>query len=156
VPMPALNAATFDIDLKPAKTHGLADLGVPLDDSTEVKKGKLGEAMQMLDGGKIGRRYQNLKATLLKATEGGQVGAKLVLTFEIFGDDNTTVGAPSAVSARLLAGGQTLAELPLGSPYLPYGSCWYENHFAAHVPLEAFATADRVQLLAAADEVRPI
>eukprot|EP01031_Cornospumella_fuschlensis_P049664 gene49664-60796_t len=41
--MAALLPATFTFDLKPAKTNGLADLGVPLNDSTEVKKGKLKE-----------------------------------------------------------------------------------------------------------------
>lgn len=152
--MPTLLAATFAIDLKTAKTTGLAELGVPLTEATEVKKGRLAEAMQMLEGDKIGRRYQNLRATLLKASEGGQLGAKLVLTLEIFGDDNAPLAAPSALSARLLAGEQLLAELPLGQPYLPYASCWYDNHFAANVPLDAFATADRVEVLAAADDVR--
>lgn len=152
--MTALNAAAFTIDLKPAKTNGLADLGVPIDEGTEVKKGKLTEAMQMLEGERIGRRYQNLRATLLKANEGGQSGARLVLAFEVFGDDNVPQGAPSALAARLMAGEQVLAELPLGSPFMPYASCWYENHFAADVALDAFASADRVQLMAAGQLVR--
>jgi hypothetical protein len=152
--MTALNAAAFTIDLKPAKTHGLTDLGVPIDEGTEVKMGKLTEAMQMLEGDRIGRRYQNLRATLLKANEGGQPGARLVLAFEVFGDDNVPQGAPSALAARLMAGEQVLADLPLGSPFMPYASCWYENHFAADVALEAFASADRVQLMAAGQPVR--
>lgn len=154
--MPALNAATFTIDLKPAKTNGMADLGVPIDETTEVKKGKLSEAMQMLDGDQIGRRYQNLRATLIKASEGGQAGAKLVLAFEVFGDNNTPLDLPLAVEARLLAGEQLLAKLALGVPYMPYASCWYENHFAASVALEAYAAADRVQVLTATEEVRAV
>lgn len=155
--MTTLLPASFRIDLKTAKTNGLAELGVPLTDSTEVKKGKLAEAMQMCEGGnKVGRRYQNLRATLLKATEGGQPGVKLVLAFELFGDDNAALTAPSPIKARLLAGDGVLAELTLGAPFLPYGSCWYDNRFAADLPLDAFAAADGVQVLAAADAVRPI
>lgn len=121
--MTTLQATTFRIDLKPAKPNGLTELGVPA--GAEVKKGKLSEAMQMLaDGHTVGRRYQNLRATLLKAAEGGQAGVKLVLAFELFGDDNTAVGAPSPIHARLLAGDAVLADLTLGAPFLPYGSCW--------------------------------
>lgn len=154
--MAALLPATFKIDIKTAKTNGLAELGVPLTDSTEVKKGKLGEVMQMLEGDKIGRRFQNLRATLLKATEGGQPGVKLVLAFEVFGDDNAPVAEPAAVSAIIYAGGRVLAEKTLGTLFLPYGSCWYENRFAVGLPLEAFAEADAVSLVAAADEVRAL
>lgn len=155
--MTTLLPAAFHIDLKTAKTNGLAELGVPLGDTTEVKKGKLAEAMQMQAGGdKVGRRYQNLRATLLKATEGGQAGVKLVLAFELFGDDNAAVGAPSPIQAQLLAGETVLAELTLGAPFLPYGSCWYENRFAADLPPDSFAVADAVRVLAAADTVRAI
>jgi hypothetical protein len=154
--MPALTAATFTIALKPAKTHGLADLGVPIDEATEVKKGKLSEAMQMLEGDKIGRRYQNLRATLVKASEGGQPGAKLVVAFEVFGDDNAPVSLPAAVAARLLSGEQVLAELPLGVPFMPYASYWYENHFAANVALDAYAAADGLQVVVAVEDVRSV
>lgn len=154
--MAALLPATFTFDLKPAKTNGLADLGVPLNDSTEVKKGKLGEAMQMLEGDKIGRRFQNLRATLVKATEGGQVGAKLLLSFEVFGDDTAPLGAPAGVSVLLQAGDQVLAEQALGALYLPYAVSWYDNRFAVDVPLEAFAAVDRLSVLAAADAVRAV
>lgn len=154
--MAALLPATFTFDLKPAKTNGLADLGVPLTDSTEVKKGKLAEAMQLLDGDKIGRRFQNLRATLVKATEGGQPGAKLLLSFEVFGDDTAPMKAPSAVSVLLQTGDQVLAERTLGPLYLPYAVCWYENHFAVDVPLDVFTAVDRLSVLAAADEVRAL
>lgn len=155
--MPALQAATFSIELKPAKaTNSLAELGVPLSEGTEVKKGKLGEAMQMLDGDKIGRRFQNMRATLIKADEGGQAGAKLVLAFEVFGDDNVPLDLPGVVGARLLSGEQLLADLRLGAPFMPYASCWYENQFAANIALDAFLTADRLEVLAMAEEVRAI
>ena len=154
--MPTLLPATFTIPLKSAKTHGLSELGAPVHDSTEVKKGKLAEAMQLLEGGKIGRRFQNLRATLVSTTEGGQAGAKLLLAFEVFGDDTAPLGAPSAVSVQLLAGEQVLAEHPLGTLYLPYGVCWYDNQFSANLDLATFAAADRISVLAAADEVRTL
>lgn len=154
--MAALLPATFTFDLKPAKTNGLADLGVPLNDSTEVKKGKLAEAMQLLEGDKIGRRFQNLRATLVKATEGGLAGAKLLLSFEAFGDDTAPLEAPPGVSVLLQTGDQVLVEQVLGALYLPYAVCWYDNHFAVNVPLDAFAAADRVSVLVAADEVRVV
>lgn len=132
--MAALLPAVFTFDLKPAKTNGLADLGVPLSDSTEVKKGKLAEAMQLLEGDQIGRRFQNLRATLVKATEGGQPGAKLLLSFEVFGDDTAPLKTPSAVSVWLQSGDQVLTEQTLGLLYLPYAVCWYDNHFAMDVP----------------------
>jgi hypothetical protein len=154
--MPALLPATFVIPLKTAKTNGLAELGAPITEATEVKKGKLAEVMQTLEGGAVGRRFQNLRATLIKTPVGGDLGAKLVLAFEVFGDDNTPQGAPSGVAARLLAGGHTLAELPLGALFLPYGCCWFDNRFAADVPLADFAAADGVALVAAADDVRAL
>lgn len=154
--MAVLLPATFTFDLKPAKTNGLADLGVPLNDSTEVKKGKLAEAMQLLEGDKIGRRFQNLRATLVKATEGGLAGAKLLLSFEVFGDDTAPLGAPADVSVLLQTGDQVLVEQVLGTLYLPYAVCWYDNHFAVNVPLDAFSAANRVSVLVAADEVRVV
>jgi hypothetical protein len=152
--MPALLSSTFTIPLNVAKTHGLAELGVPLHDSTEVKKGKLAEAMQWLEDGKIGRRFQNLRATLVRTHEGGHANVQLLLACEVFGDDAVPVGAPSALSVQLWGGEQCLAETPLGPLYLPYGVHWYDNQFALKLAPETFASADRVSLLAAADEVR--
>lgn len=154
--MPNLLSATFHIPLKAAKTHGLADLGVPLHDSTEVKKGKLAEAMQLLEGDKIGRRFQNLRATLVHTQEGGQGSVQLLLACEVFGDDSAPLGAPSGLSIQLWAGEQCLAEVPLGPLYLPYGVHWYDNQFALKLAPAVFATADRVSVLAAADEVRTL
>ena len=59
-------------------------------------------------------------------------------------------------AVRLLAGEQVLAELPLGVPFMPYASYWYENHFAANVALEAYAAVDSVQVLVSAEEVSAI
>jgi len=152
--MPALQAATFTIPLKASKPVGLADLGIPMADSAAVKKGKLGEAMQMLDGERIGRRYQNLRATLVKTSEGGVEVGRLVVAFEVFGDDNAPAGTPAPVSARLMAGEAVVGDLPLGAPYLPFASCWYDNHFAAAVDPAACERIDAVQFVAGADEVR--
>jgi hypothetical protein len=154
--MPALLPATFKINLKTVKPNGLAELGVPLVDDTEVKKGKLMEALQGLEGDKVGRRCQNLRATLVKTVEGGQSGVKLIVAFEVFGDDNAPVGPPSAVSVLVHAGDTLVADLPLGSLFLPYGSCWYDNRFSVNLPLEAFTAVDGVSLVAATDEVRAI
>jgi len=152
--MPALQSATFSIPLKTAKTSGLGDLGIPSPETAAVKKGKLGEAMQMLDGERIGRRYQNLRATLVKTTEGGVEVGRLVVAFEVFGDDNTPATVPSAVSARLMANGESVGDLQLGAPYLPFASCWYDNHFAAPVDPATCERIDAIELVAAGDEVR--
>lgn len=154
--MPILQAASFRIDLKTAKAQGLADLGVPLNNDTEVKKGKLSEAMQLMDGDKIGRRFQNLRAILVKASEGGVMDARLILSVELFGDDNAPLAQPAAIRAHLLAGSQVLNELTLGTPFMPYASCWYENRFAAQIPLDAYPLADAVQLLVGEEDVRVI
>lgn len=160
--MASLLPTTFTLDLKPAKPNGLADLGVPLGPDTQVKKGKLAEVMQMrsgqegLDVGGVGRRFQNLRATLLQASEGGHTSVKLIVAFELFGDDNTAVGAPGVLLVQVLGAGQLLAEQPLGRPFLPYGCCWYDNRFAVDLSPEVFARADQVVLLAGADVVRPL
>jgi hypothetical protein len=118
--MPALLPATFKINLKTVKPNGLAELGVPLGDDTQVKKGKLLEA------------------------------------FEVFGDDDAPLGAPLSVSVLVHAGDKLVADLPLGSLFLPDGSCWYDNRFSVNLALEAFAEVDGVSLMAATDEVRAI
>jgi hypothetical protein len=154
--MPALLLSTVSIDLKPAKTNGLADLGVPLGDDTVVKKGKLGEFAQDQDSGKAGRRFQNIRITAVKASEGGETGAKLIVAFEAFGDDNVPVRANQGVSAKLGAGDDVLAEVPLGPLFLPYACCWYENRFSADIAQDVFDRLDRLTFVAHADEVRAI
>jgi hypothetical protein len=44
------------VTLAPAKPTGLAELGVPLVDTTVVKRGRAHEFAQVLTDGKIGRR----------------------------------------------------------------------------------------------------
>lgn len=154
--MPALLLSSVPIDLKPAKTNGLADLGVPVADDTAVKKGKLGEFAQAQDSGKIGRRFQNIRVTAVKATEGGEPGAKVIVVFEVFGDDNVPVQANQGVSAKLCLGDEVLAEVPLGPLFLPYACCWYENRFSSGISQDVFDRFDRLTFVAHADEVRAI
>lgn len=152
--MPVLQAAHAAIELKPAKANGLAELGVPVADGTSVKKGKLGEFEQPLDSGKPGRRYQNVKVALVKAVESGEPSAQLILSFEVFGDDNVPLGVNAGVLASLTAGEVVVVDLKLGSLFMPYACCWYENRFAARVPLDMFERADGLRLQALPDDVR--
>jgi hypothetical protein len=154
--MPALLLSSVPIELKPAKTNGLADLGVPLVDSTVVKKGKLGEFMQQQDSGKIGRRFQNIRVTAVKTIEGGIESSKLIVVFEVFGDDNVPAVVNQGVAATLTAGGKTLAELTLGTLFLPYACAWYENRFSADISNAVFDQLDSLSFVAKADEVRAI
>ncbi len=154
--MPALLSAQVAIELKAAKPHGLADLGVPLNDASVVKKGKLGEFAQTLDSGKPGRRFQNVKLTAVKTSEGGEVTSRIIVSFEAFGDDNVPATVNQGVSASLTAGGQPIHELALGTLFLPFACCWYENRFAAQVPNDIFDRADGLSLVARADEVRVV
>jgi hypothetical protein len=154
--MPALLLSQVAIDIKPAKTTGLADLGVPIQDDTVVKKGKLVEFEQLQDNGKVGRRFQNIKVTALKTSEGGEVSSKVILTFEAFGDDNAPVAGNQGVGVVLAVGDKVLRELPLGTLFLPYACAWYENRFAVEISNEVFDQLDRLSFVAKADEVRAI
>lgn len=154
--MPALLSTTVPLELKAAKTNGLADLGVPMVESTLVKKGKLGELDQLLDNGRIGRRFQNLRAILVKAEQGGEVHSTLILSLEAFGDDNVPVAGNQGVSVQLLAADKVLAEHKLGALFLPFGSCWYDNRFAVELGEALFDACDRLQFIAHADEVRAL
>lgn len=154
--MPALNRHAAFIDLAVAKPNGLADLGVPVGESTAVKKGKLAEFIQPRDDGKPGRRYQNLRIVAVKATEGGVDAAKLFVSCEIFGDDNAPVAANSGFEVALCAGDEVLAKFASGSVFLPYACNWYENRFVFEIAPDALARADRVNFAALPDEVRLI
>ncbi len=154
--MPALLLSTAPVPLKPAKTNGLADLGVPMLDSTVVKKGKLVEFEQRQDNGKVGRRFQNIRVTAVKAEEGGKVSSKAIVVFEVFGDDNVPEAGNQGVAAVLSAGDKTLLEVPLGTLFMPYGCCWYENRFSIDISNEVFDQVDTLGLVARADEVRAI
>ena len=154
--MPALLLSAVPIELKPAKTNGLADLGVPLTDDTVVKKGKLAEFEQLQDNGKVGRRFQNIRVTAVKTSEGGEVSSKLMVVFEVFGDDNAPVAGNQGVAATLCAGDKPLLELPLGTLFMPYACCWYENRFSADISNELFDQFDRLSFVTRADEVRAL
>lgn len=154
--MPALLLSSVPIELKAAKTNGLADLGVPLVEGTAVKKGKLTEFMQPQDSGKVGRRFQNIRVTAVKTVEGGVESSKVIVVFEAFGDDNVPAVVNQGVAATLAAGGKTLLELPLGPLFLPYAFAWYENRFAADIGNDVFDQIDSFSFVAKADEVRAI
>lgn len=157
--MPTLAENTTFVELKIAKPTGLgmAQLGIPVQDSTLVKKGKLHEFIQLTNEGKDGRRYQNVRVTAVKTAEGGIDSAKVFLQFEVFGDDNVPEAAGSAgFAVALFAGDACLLTLPVSSLFLPYGRAWYENQFVYDVPLAAFDQADRLQLTVKADQVRMI
>lgn len=81
--VPALAEKTTQIELKDAKPKGLSmtQLGVPVLESTVVKKGKLQEFFQFLDDGKVGRRFQNIRVTGIKTSEGGVEAAKIFVQF---------------------------------------------------------------------------
>lgn len=156
--MPALIENTTIIELKPAKTTGLgiAELGIPVLDGTQVKKGKLHEFLQSFADGTVGRRYQNIRVTAVRTAEGGVESAKVFLQFEVFGDDNVPEGANGGYGVALLRGGEILLTLPPASLFLPYGRAWYENQAVFDVPLEVFEQADRLQLTIKCDQVRAI
>jgi len=69
--LPSLQETRTVVTLAPAKPAGLADLGVPLVDTTMVKKGRAHEYPQLLTDGKIGRRFQDLRVIGIKTVEAG-------------------------------------------------------------------------------------
>lgn len=154
--MPLLAANRTFIDLAPARPSGLNSLGVPLQESSVVKKGKLHEFTQALAGGKIGRRFQNLRVTAIRTAEGGLESTKLFVEFEVFGDDNLPLAANSGFDAVLYAGSQPLLALAPGSVFLPYACFWYENRFVFDLPAGIFDEADRLEFIAKPDQVRSI
>ncbi|QDF99813.1 hypothetical protein CJ010_18490 [Azoarcus sp. DD4] len=157
--VPTLAENTTFVELKTAKTTGLgmAQLGIPVQDDTQVKKGKLHEFIQLTHDDKVGRRYQNIRVTAVKTAEGGIDSAKVFFQFEAFGDDNVPEAPGSAAfSVALFAGDTCLLALPASSLFLPYGRAWYENQFVYEVPLAAFDQADRLQFTVKADQVRMI
>lgn len=156
VPVLVENSAL--IELKSAKPTGLgmAQLGVPVGDGTQVKKGALHEFLQSTGDGVVGRRYQNLRVTAVRTAEGGVESAKVFVAFEVFGDDNVPEGANGGFAAALWKGEAVLLALPVTALFLPYGRAWYENQAVFDVPLAAFDAADGLQFTACADTVRAI
>lgn len=156
--MPTLAENTTFVELKTAKPTGLGmtQLGIPVQDGTQVKKGKLHEFIQLMHDDKAGRRYQNIRVTAVKTAEGGIESAKVFLQFEVFGDDNVPEAASAGFAVALFAGADCLLALAPSSLFLPYGRAWYENQFVYDVPLDVFDRADRLQLTVKADQVRMI
>ena len=154
--MPTLTENKTSIDLAITKPTGLNDLGVPLLETTRVKKGKLHEFTQALEDGKLGRRFQNLRVTAIKTVEGGIESAKMFVQFEVFGDDNVPEAANSGFEAALYAGPEGLLELTPGSMFLPYAHFWYDNRFVFDVTAEVFDRTDRFEFIAKPDQVRSI
>lgn len=144
------------VTLAPAKPAGLADLGVPMVDTTVVKKGRVHEFLQLLTDGKIGRRFQDLRVIGVKTVEAGVPSAKLFVQFEVFGDNTAAPANGVGFEATLFAGTQQLDSLSSSSLFLPYASFWYPNRFVFEVSMAAFDQADRLEFIAKAEEVRTV
>lgn len=151
--MPALQETSTVVTLAPAKPAGLADLGVPLVDATAVKKGRVHEFLQLLADGKIGRRFQDLRAIGIKTEEGGTLGAKLFVQFEVFGDNTAAPANGVGFDAVLFAGTKELAKFSSSSLFLPYANFWYPNRFVFELSEADFDQADRLEFTAKAEEV---
>lgn len=154
--MPSLQETRTVVTLAPAKPAGLADLGAPLFDTAVVKKGRVHEFAQVLPDGKIGRRFQDLRAIGVNTVEGAVQSAKLFIQFEVFGDGTAAPANGVGFEAVLYAGSQQLASLSSSSLFLPYGNFWYPNRFVFEVPTEDFDQADRFEFIAKSEEVRNI
>ncbi len=150
-----LESKTY-IDLAIAKPTGLNDLGVPLHETTVVKKGKLHEFSQPMADSKTGRMFQNLRITGIKTIEGGTEAAKIFISFEAFGDSNIPKAGNSGIKLRLYAGTESLLELSPDSMFLPYANFWYDNRFTFDIPCEVFNRTDRIEFIAKPDQVRAI
>ena len=151
--MPALQEIRTVVTLAPAKPVGLADLGVPLVDTTVVKKGRAHEFTQLLTDGKIGRRFQDLRVILIHTVEAGVPSAKLFVQFEVFGDNTAAPASGVGFEAVLYAGSEPLASVSSSSLFLPYANFWYPNRFVFEAPT---AEADRFEFIAKSEEVRSI
>ncbi len=154
--MPALQEIRTVVAMAPAKPSGLADLGVPMVDTTVVKKGRAHEFAQVLTDGKIGRRFQDLRVIGIHTVEAAVPSAKLFVQFEVFGDDTAVPTSGVGFEAVLHAGSQPLASLSSSSLFLPYANFWYPNRFVFEVPTTDFDRADRLEFIAKSEEVRSI
>ena len=156
--VPTLAENTTHIDLAIAKPKGLSltQLGVPLLEGTVIKKGKLPEFIQLFEDGKAGRRYQNIRVTAVKTREGELESAKIIVQFEVFGDENVPVAANSGFGLTLRAGDTSLVELPPSSVFLPYAGSWYENQYVHEIPTALFDQCDGLAFTMREDQVRTI
>lgn len=154
--VPTLAENTTHIDLKIAKPKGLSltQLGVPLLEGTVIKKGALPEFLQLRDDGKVGRRFQNIRVTGVKTREGELESAKLIVQFEVFGDESVPQAANSGFGLTLCAGPASLLELPPTSAFLPYAGTWYENQYVYDIPTTHFDQGDRLLFTIRADQIR--
>lgn len=151
--MPALVESSTSIPLKSSKPVGLNDLGVPMADTTVVKKGSLGEFTQSLDDGKVGRRYQGFRVVGIKTVEGGAESAKIFLEFEVFGDNNVAPETRGAFEAVLYAGDEKVASFTPATVFLPYANYWYANRYVFDIPAASFEAAERLDFIAKPGEV---
>jgi hypothetical protein len=154
--VPSLQEIRTVVALAPAKSVGLADLGVPLVDTTVVKKGRAHEFAQVLTDGKIGRRFQDLRIVGINTVEAGVGSAKLFVQFEVFGDNTAVPTNGVGFDAVLYAGSQQLASLSSSSLFQPYANFWYPNRFVFEVPTTDFDRVDRFEFIAKSEEVRCI
>lgn len=154
--MPALQETRTSVTLAPAKPTGLADLGVLPADGLAVKKGRVHEFPQLLADGSIGRRFQDLKVIAIRTEEAGAPLVRLVVQFEVFGDNTAAAEAGPGFEAVLKASDTPLATFTSGSMFLPFGNFWYANRFAFAVPVADFDAADTLEFVAKAEEVRAI
>jgi len=156
--VPNLMEHTVSIDLAAAKPKGvsMAQLGIPVQESTVIKKGKLHELIQPLEDGQPGRRYQNIRITGVKTPVAGYECAKLFLQFEVFGDDNVPAGSNSGFALALTDGADTLQQLPAAPAFLPYPCHWYENQFVYELPVAVFDRMAQLQLMLQPDQVQPV
>lgn len=151
--MPALQETRVDVKFAPAKPVGLDDLGVPVVDGTVIKKGRVHELLQLLADGAIGRRFQDLRVIGIRTIEAGAPSAKLVVQFEVFGDNTLAPTSGTGIDVTLFAGTQPLASLSSTSLFLPYANFWYANRFVFDVPMADFDQADRLEFIARPEEV---
>lgn len=153
--MVALTKNIASIELAPARINGLSQLGIPTEDGTEAKRGKLQEFLQTLETSAIARRYQNIRVIAVKAPEAGQTVARLIVQFEVFGDDWRSVGDNTGVSYVLYKGDEPLTELAHGPLFLPFCRHWYEDQYEHAIPIETFDALTRIEFVALADEMQP-
>lgn len=154
--MPALQETRTVVNLAPAKPSGLADLGVPVADTTSVKKGRVHEFAQLLADGKIGRRFQDLRVIAINTVEGSAPTAKVFVQFEVFGDNTAAPTNGIGFDAVLAAGDKQLASFSSSSLFLPYGNYWYPNRFVFEVPVTDFEGADRLEFIAKSEDIRAL
>ncbi|MFH3480569.1 hypothetical protein [Xanthobacter variabilis] len=154
--MPALQETRATVTLAPAKPTGLADLGVPMVETTAVTKGRVHEHDQLLADGKIGRRYQDLRVIAIKTVEGGAPSAKVFVQFEVFGDNTTMLAGGGSFEIVLFAGERQVASRTSSGMFMPYANFWYANRFVFDLTIEELDQADRVEFIAKAEDVGAI